>query len=308
MRSSLTRFGWLSFIAAVIASSPAGHASRAQTPGPVQSSGLILGVVRGDGILLPLASRENEAWTILRYFVTEGNKGLFKLLDAPRVPREGWTYVAWNAGDPRPLAIKDLVTTDAHCSRQEGFATNAPTSEAKLEAPHLMAGIAVHGNVSTVRVEDMVHQADDSSRRVARFIVQLTHALEAERASSVPPRITIPSNERGRVPVQITTLARDRLFEVDYYYFEARKRYGRVESYASGWLASSPFSISIVSADGGIYRGGETVRRRGRVLGVLRIGRASVWVMEMRGYEGVSYDILEMPRTGPVLSIHGGGC
>ncbi len=294
----------------VIALSPEGHASRAQAPSPVQSSGLILGVIRGDGILLPLASRENEAWTILRYFVTDGDKGLFKLLDAPRVPREGWTYVPWDASGPRPLAIKDLVTTDAHCSRQEGFATNAPTSGVKLEAPHLMAGIAVHGNVSTVRVEDMVHQADDSSRRVARFIVQLTHALEAERTSvpSNSPQSAIPSNERGRVPVQITTLARDRVFDVDYYYFETRKRYGRVESYANGWLASSPFSISIVSADSGIYRGGETVRRWGRVLGVLRIGRASVWVMEMRGYEGVSYDILEMPRTGPVLSIHGGGC
>jgi hypothetical protein len=30
--------------------------------------------------------------------------------------------------------------------------------------------------------------------------------------------------------------------------------------------------------------------------------------MEMRGYEGDSYDIVEMPRTGQVLSVHGGGC
>ena len=248
-----------------MASSPAGHASRAQAPSPAQTSGLILGVVRGDGILLPLASRENEAWTILRYFVTDGDKGLFKLLDAPRVPREGWTYVPWNAGDPRPLAIKDMVTTDAYCSRQEGFATNAPTSGVKLEAPHLIAGMAVHGNVSTVRVEDVARQPDDASRRVARFIVQLTHALEAERTSvpSNSPQTAIPSNERGRVPVQITTLARDRVFEVDYYYFESRKRYGTVESYANGWLSSSPFSVSIVSADSGIYSGGETARRGG---------------------------------------------
>ncbi len=215
-----------------------------------------------------------------------------------------------DAGDPRPLAVKDLVTTDAYCSQQEGFATNAPAPGAKLEASHLMAGIAVHGNLSTVRVEDVARQPDDPSRRVARFIVQLTHALEAERTSvpSNSPPTAIPSNERGRVPVQITTLARDRVFEVDYYYFESRKRYGTVESYANGWLSSSPFSVSILSTDGGIYNGGETARRWGRVLGVLRIGRASVWVMEMQGYEGVSYDIVEMPRTGPVLSIHGGGC
>jgi hypothetical protein len=29
--------------------------------------------------------------------------------------------------------------------------------------------------------------------------------------------------------------------------------------------------------------------------------------MEMRGYEGDSYDIVEMPHTG-LLSISGGGC
>jgi hypothetical protein len=302
----MTRLRWLSFIAVVIAPSLAGGASSVQAPSPVQSSRLIVGVVRGDTTLLPLASKENEAWTILRSF----DRGLFRLLDAQRVPREGWTYVPWGAGVPRPLAVLDMVTTDAYCSRQEGFATNAPPPSPKLDAPHLMSGIAIHGDVSAVRIEDVVHQPDARSRRVAQFVVQLTHALEAERAS-VPlksPRTTIPSNGRERVPVQITTLARDRVGDVDYYYFEAHKRYGAVESYANGWLASSPFSVSVVSAAGGIYGGGATARRRGRVLSVLRIGRASVWVMEMRGYEGDSYDIVEMPRTGQVLSVHGGGC
>ena len=102
-------------------------------------------------------------------------------------------------------------------------------------------------------------------------------------------------------------LARDRVREVDRYYFEAHKRYGAVEFYANGWLTSSPFSISVVRIDGGIYAGGETSRRWGRVLGVLRVLQNSVWVMEMRGYEGDSYDIVEMPR-GQVLSISGGGC
>lgn len=306
----MTRLRWLSFIAVVIASSPAGGASTVRAPSPVQSSRLIVSVVRGDGILLPLASKENEAWTILRSFDPVG-RGLFRLLDAQRVPREGWTYVPWGAGVPRPLAILDMVTTDAYCSRQEGFATNAPPPSPKLDAPHLMSGIAIHGDVSAVPVEDVVRRPDATSSRVAQFVVQLTHALEAERAPVSPksPRTTIPSNGRERVPVQITTLARDRVGDVDYYYFEAHKRYGAVvESYANGWLASSPFSVSIVSAAGGIYGGGETARRRGRVLSVLRIGRASVWVMEMRGYEGDSYDIVEMPRTGQVLSVHGGGC
>ena len=269
-----------------------------------------MGVVRGDGILLPLASRDYVDWTRLRSYVSDPDQhGLYKLRDAPGIPREGWTYVPWDGGVPRPLAIQDMVTTDAYCARQEGFATNAPKPGPKLEARHLMAGIAIHGKVSAVPIEDVAHQPDEASRRIARFIVQLTHALEAEHAT-VPqrsPRHTIPPSERGRVPVQITTLARDRVYGVDVYYFEARKRYGPVlEFYSNGWVTSSS-SVSIKHINGGIYAGGETSRTRGRVLGVLRVLRNSVWVMEMRGYEGDFYGIVEMP-WGQVLRIAGGGC
>ena len=308
----MTLLRWLSFIAVMIAASPGGGASSAQAPRPVYSR-LNIGVVRGDGILLPLASKENETWTILRSYSSVGDRSLYKLLDAQSVPREGWTYVPWDSGVPRPLSILDTVTTDAHCARQEGFATNAPPPGSKLDSPHLMAGIAIHGDVSAVRVEDMVHQPDATSRRVARFVVQLTHALEAE--TSVRPKSppAIPPNERERIPVQITSLARDRVGDggahgyVDYYYFEAHKRYRAVESYANGWLVFSTGSLSVLRTTAGIYRGGETARQRGRVLGVMRIRRSSVWVMEMRGYEGDTYEIVE-PGSEHVLRVHGGGC
>ena len=197
----------------MLASSSGGGASNAQTPSPVQSSRLIVGVVRGDGILLPLASRENEAWT-----------------DPEVISSATATRAVQAPGRAaRPARRMDLCSVGRWCfssachqghgyhgrllQRQEGFATNAPKPGPKLDAPHLMSGIAIHGNVSAVPVEDVVRQPDDASRRVARFIVQLTHALEAERASVPPksPRTTIPSNERGHVPVQITTLARDRV-------------------------------------------------------------------------------------------------
>jgi hypothetical protein len=309
--TSMTRLRLLAFVTVVFAASPGGDASRVQAPAAVYSR-LAIGVVRGDGIFLPLASKENETWTILRAYSRAGDASLYKL-DAERVPREGWTYVPWDTVVPRPLAIRDMVTTDAYCSRQEGFATDAPPSGSKLDSSHLMAGIAIHGDVSAVRVEDMVRQPDAMSRRVARFVVQLTHALEADTASRATSPHAIPPNERERVSVQITTLARDRVGEggahgyVDYYYFEAHKRYRGVESYANGWLASSPGSLSIVRTTAGIDRGGETARQRGRVLGVMRIRRSSVWVMEMRGYEGDGYIIIE-PRTGQALNLDGGGC
>ncbi len=298
----------LAFIALMIASLPGGGTSSAQAPSPVYSR-FSVGVVRGDGILLPLASKENETWTVLRSHSSVGDRSLYKLADAQTVPREGWTYVPWDSGVSRPLSILDTVTTDAHCARQEGFTTNAPPPGSKLDAPHLMAAIAIHGDVSAVRVEDVGHQPDATSKRVARFVVQLTHALDAETAA-------VPRNERERVPVQITTLARDRVGDggahgyVDYYYFEAHKRYRGVESYANGWLVSSRGSFSVLRTTAGIYRRGRTHGRQfGRVLGVLRLRRShsSVWVMEMRGYEGDAYEIVE-PGSEQVLTIDGGGC
>jgi hypothetical protein len=309
----MTRLRWLSFIAALLASSLGGAASPAQAPTPVYSR-LTIGVVRGDGIFLPLASQENDTWTILRFFTSVGDKTLYRLLDAESVPRDKWTYIPSDSAVPRPLAVFDTVTTDAHCGNQEGFASDAPQAASKLDSRHLMSGIAIHGDVSAVRAADMLRQPDAMSGRIARFVVQLTHALEVETVSvrlESPP--VVPTIERERAPVQITTLVRDRVGDggahgyVDFYYFEARKRYRAVESYATGWIVSSPGSLSVLRTTAGIDRGGETSRRRGRVLGVLRVRRSSVWVMEMSGYEGVSYEIVE-PGSERVLSVDGGGC
>jgi hypothetical protein len=44
------------------------------------------------------------------------------------------------------------------------------------------------------------------------------------------------------------------------------------------------------------------------VLGVLGRGLTRVWVMEMRGYEGESYDIVETRPSRRVISSPGGGC
>jgi hypothetical protein len=295
------------FLALLIAAWPM-SAGMLQTPDSVRSPRVIVGVVRGDGVLLPLASRQNDTWTVLRSFDSAG-RGVFRIASAASLPRDGWRFVRWDAGAPRALALRDMAEIDAHCNRQEGFRTDAPP-DPTLDAPHLMSGIATHGETTVVRADDAIRRPDASSQRVSQFVVQLTHALETERAAVArgSARPTIPSTGRERVAVEITTLSRDRVRDADYYYFESRKQYGTVESYASGWVTSSPFAVSVVNTTSGIYSGGETARRRGRVLGVLRIGQSAVWVMEMRGYEGDSYELVEMPPSRQVVSIHGGGC
>ena len=145
-------------------------ARRGQAPKPVYSR-LSIGVVRGDGILLPLASKENETWTILRSLSSVGDRSLYRILRrAERAAGQDGPIFRGTAGVARPLTLHDMVTTDAHCGRQEGFATNAPPPGSKLDSPHLMSGVALHGDVSAVRIEDMVHQPDaiEQPRRAVR--------------------------------------------------------------------------------------------------------------------------------------------
>src|SRR5687767_3381362 len=108
--TSMTRLRLLVFVTVVFAASPGGDASSVQAPAAVYPR-LAIGVVRGDGIFLPLASKENDTWTILRAYSRAGDASLYQL-DAERVPREGWTYVPRDTVVPRPLAIRDMVTTD----------------------------------------------------------------------------------------------------------------------------------------------------------------------------------------------------
>ena len=104
----MTRRRLLSFIAVVLASSPGGGASSAQAPSPVYSR-LAMGVVRGDGIFLPLASRENETWTILRSYDSVGDAGLYKLLASAWVMEmrgfEGDAYVIIEPGTGQALNL-----------------------------------------------------------------------------------------------------------------------------------------------------------------------------------------------------------
>lgn len=304
----MRRVRWIGCIAFGIACLATIQAGTFQTTDLGSSPRALIGVVRGDGILLPLVSWQNDAWTVLRSF-DAADPGLFRLANLDRFPRDGWTYVPSNGGAPRPLEIGDMITTRAQCNRQEGFTTNAPP-DLNLEAAHLMPGVAIHGDFSTSQPEDVRNSPDVASGRVERLIVQMTHETESERAArpARSPRTTIPSLGRERVPVEVTTLVRDRVGDTEYYYFESHKQYGAIESYASGWVASSPFTLAIDGLAAGIYGGGETSRRRGRVLGVLGRGLTRVWVMEMRGYEGESYDIVETRPSRRVISSPGGGC
>jgi hypothetical protein len=293
---------------AVLAAVAAAGALTAAQPRPDAIP--FLAIVRGDGILLPIATHRDGAWIAARAFDAAGT-GLFRLIEPGAVPRTGWSYTTSDTGISRPLALRgDPLVASAYCNGQQGFASDAPLVSSTVRPTHLMSGIAVNGPAKVTIPQNVASAEDADSRRIRRFIVQLTQALEAERAAApvVSPRAPrLPAGGRERVAVRVTTLVRGRERDVDAYYFEAVKQYGTIESYANGLISSTRSSMSLARATGGLYQGGETSRRRGRVLGIVHAPLTVAWVIEMRGYEGDGFDIVEMP-SGRTLSVHGGGC
>jgi hypothetical protein len=284
-----------------------------QAPPAAQSvppPSLTVGVVRSDGFLVPVATKTPDGhWTALSGIEVIGDRSTIRIRDRASLPRDGWTFHPAGGAASRPLAIRDEVTAEAHCMRQEALATDA-SRPGPPGTDRRAWGIATHGAAPALPVENVADQPDAESRRVARVIVQLTHALEADRAAQPSSRLAaITPDQRGRVPVVITRLDRVRTTWQDSYYFEAQKDYGRIRAFAGGWALSSAAGFSLVQVDAGVEgASGETTRRRGHVLGALQVGPAVVWIVEMQGYEGSSYALVDVGLPRQTLSVPGGGC
>lgn len=203
------------------------------------------------------------------------------------------------------MALLGMETVDAYCERQEVLTTDSlPTGSSGEKRPAL--GIATYGPVNVIAIEDVAHRPDDASRQVASLVVQLTQALEADRAVQSSSRLdAISAEQRARTPVEITQLKRARDGHEDSYYFEAQKAYGRTHTYAQGWVRSSRSRLSLNGISAGVDGGGESARPRGEVLGALRSG-GIYWVVETLGYEGSSYSLVG--PGGEATRVSGGGC
>lgn len=304
MCATCTAFAGAAFAARQLVTAQAG------TPvSPPAETPFVVGVVRGDGVMLPIAWRDGSEWRQARTFESV-DRGIYRIRVPQPFPLSGWTLHVPNEPS-RPLALIEPVTVGAHCARQEGFSTDARPAPDTLDAPHRTWAIATSVPATAAALEDVRAEPDEDARRVVRFLTDVTTAVENERLSARPasPLAAVPAAERTRVAPAITTLVRDRLSrDRHFYYFEAQKVYPAGQVYASGWVESSSFRLSLVRVGGGVDTGGESARPTSHVLGTLRGGPNSLWVVEQLYYEGTGYDIVEMGFTPQLLSAGGGGC
>ena len=95
-----------------------------------------------------------------------------------------------------------------------------------------MTGFGILGPARFDLPEDVTGQPDDDSRQVAQRVVQEVHAAERRLAGS-----SLRSGSRShlaafagrtgvRSTVRLLEMKRDRALDGDWYFFQARKRYG----------------------------------------------------------------------------------
>jgi hypothetical protein len=302
-------------VASVALATLVGLAPAATIPAGAQDASeagpsLFIGVIRGDGVMLPVAVRRDGQWVHARVYDASEPRGLYRLRDPEQVPRAGWTLHA-RGESSRLLELRDMVDVDAYCMMQQGIGTDTRPAPDTVDSPHLTWAAATTGGMTAAPIEDALRGPDEAARRVIRFVADLVASAETERLAARPqsPLAAVDAAERARVAPEVTMLLRSQAgTDRHAYYFEARKRYPRVQVYAQGWLESSSFRLSVLRVDSGVDAGGESARPRGRVLAALRVGPNTVWVMEMRGYEGSSYEIVETGFGPHLLSVSGGGC
>jgi len=102
-------------------------ASQAQpAAGAVAPQAVTVGVVRSDGFLVPVATKAPGGhWTALSGIDVTGDQRTIRVHDCASLPRDGWTFHPAEGGASRPLAIRDDVTAEVQCNRQEALTTDA---------------------------------------------------------------------------------------------------------------------------------------------------------------------------------------
>jgi hypothetical protein len=285
-----------------------------------------IGLVREDGYLIPIVTLtpklfesppdtterpfRNLAWKLYG----RGKNGVPVM--PPPYP---WPPITAAAVAMRAVAIKteiktlEPLTVGSHCTDQAVWRTTLKLPPAQEHvAPIRKIAVAVAGGVVELP-EDVAGQPDAASRRVARRIVHLTHAKEAERVANTPrqylPETGSPEG-RANVAVRIEQLRRHAVDGVSTYYFEATKAWGAAldNGLVTGWIVDTPSGLRDHDVTFKFNDDSHKENARAIVWGVVRYQDRSLWILEWHGYESEAYAVHDWPSGVERVLVDGGGC
>lgn len=309
MKALLRAFSLVALSGLILLPARAGEAW--PTAGSAPYLGQIVAVVRGDGLMVPLAAAppDSASWVMLgAHAPAGGDTETIRILHRASIPNDGWTLHMRGGSRRMPFNVIGMDTVPARCERQEVLKTSI-LGVGSTDYPRGAAGIATHGNVAVLNVENVVRDPDEASRDAERLVRQMTQAFDSQLATQRFTGLSdIPAEQRAATEVQITKLFRVRGDNgASSYYFQAQKSHGGMRTYVRGLVRSDRTTLSLVDVSAGVDRGGETAGIDSEVLGAVRYGPDQYWVLENFAYEGGFYSLVGA-KGGVQVGVSTGGC
>jgi hypothetical protein len=303
-----------------------------------------IAVLRGDGVLIPIATRNGDSWT-------NTWPPPLKAADVPLgldgIPKRWWgkpgpttTWHAWQIdGATSEIVVEKPTWYLAHCQQGVGLQT-ALTARPPLPAPTVQPypklGLASTAPLRFKRIEP-IDQSDPIWTKVADAIAPAVDQGEDAMGKlkmnvETVPRHPTPAADRAKVSTRIESLYRlPRRDSGALYYVEATKRYGMpplpagrkapaatpkdgcsVMTFANGFF--------VADAKGAIPPPSLNVRLApcdyeavSLMLPLAAVGEGAdeVWIGQMTGWDYESYAGFRWDQRGKIADVfftHGGWC
>jgi hypothetical protein len=302
-------------------------------------------VLRGDGVLVPIATRTGKTWSQTWPVPV---KAADVPLEVDDVPKRWWgkagptkTWRAWQIdGTSREVTVERPTWYLAHCQQGVGLKTALtarPPIPPPTVQPYPKLGLASSAPMTFKRIEALdqssplwIPMVDAVSKAVNRGEDEF--ARQRMSPMSGPPH-PIPPAERAKVPVRIESLYRMPLRGGRFvYYVEATKRYGMpplaagrpspaatprrdgcsTMSFANGWFAIGEGEVpeleTFVRVTSCEYDNVWLMLP----LGYIDDGDEPVWIAQFTGWSAERYSLVrwqaEKKDTAAILDTHGGWC
>jgi len=256
--------------------------------------------MRADGLLLPIASIQNNTWRSLALKRTNGGTRLSAA--AKSLMHDGWRLIPAK-GTPRTFSLTKASSARFECS-------SADVYETTLTAPKRLSGadtakslgLAARGNVPGEPVTDVSSATDRKSRRTQELIASTVQALETERIDALRSGASVieygalrrfTADDRAR-RLRFLRLVGHTLNNTDWHYFEVVKDYPemRLSFFAGGWIATGGTGSHLIDVEAGFGSpSSDHEVEPAEVLGVIpgRYDAGATWVMSRRTNIDLTY-------------------
>jgi len=282
-----------------------------------------VGLVRPDGILVPVAVLDGREWIDPWPAPSDDMRlnGMIESVPSDWRQRKRPVPAAWQVvtgGLPVQVNVLTPVVFGEHCGNQVGLLTDAPRSSWDFHRRRL-ALTRVMPLVNPVTVEFGDREWREVVAHVRLEVArQESEAITREEAQTGRASALEPVAERSELTFR--RLVGHRGNGTRTLYFEAERRYKKrfwaeVRSAttldASGWIQLRDGSAPVVLESRAVitdtdFKGG----RRVTALGILPIDDGTYWMVTEHGYESEAFTILHVTAgaLSRVMTRHIGGC